>query len=726
MFHYLKNLRAQATTPIDHPSEFERKVPDAVMRTKRTFSTWCEHAATKHCHYSMVEGVDPLQRVGTENPPLLIHGIVADFDAVSTNEDLAGVLERLESEHAPAWASSTYSKGARLLWRFEAPLTVPNLDVAKRFLKHAVSELKINGLLAGLDLPATVDPCKYFEVGTNWGIVDKDAVIPSSAINLWAFESGDKAKWDHLGDVVIPQKDLALEIESRWPGVWKGTFEEGERGPRFWDEMASNPTAAVIRPTGMQCFSGSEGFMPWASVLGHKFVNKFVEERIGEVLTDSYFDGKVYWKKDSRGAYQCANKEDFKTRLRVRNNISQKVLQGRTASEMDTLLDKIHDDHRVTVALPVIHTPEGLYHDSKGELCLNTSRIKCMKPAERGDKPLEWGEGFPWMAEFLGGLFDPHEQLDFFLAWWQRFYVPALAEKPESGHALFIAGDTGLGKTLLSTLFVSKSVGGHSDASSYLMGDEKFTAGIVKAPIMAVDDTCPASDYRRHVQYSAMIKKIAANKEVAYEQKYQQSGSVDWKGRVIVTCNLDPESIRLLPNLDMNMKDKVSLFKCAERGKRTDFPNDTTLKAIAERELPFMLRWLVDWKAPRHCMGSVRFGAIPYHHVDLTTEAVQASSGHAFLEILGAFFEELQNDPDNKDTEWVGNAVKLYGDITLHEGLRPLINKYTARAITVNLNQLVSQGVPVTRVTKKSSRNQIWTIPMNIMEIMENEDDGRD
>jgi hypothetical protein len=28
----------------------------------------------------------------------------------------------------------------------------------------------------------------------------------------------------------------------------------------------------------------------------------------------------------------------------------------------------------------------------------------------------EWGDGFPWIADFRAGLFDPDEQLDLFLS----------------------------------------------------------------------------------------------------------------------------------------------------------------------------------------------------------------------------------------------------------------------------------------------------------------------
>ena len=40
---------------------------------------------------------------------------------------------------------------------------------------------------------------------------------------------------------------VAEEVEKRFPGRWPGAFEIGARGPRFWDDTASNPTAAIVR-----------------------------------------------------------------------------------------------------------------------------------------------------------------------------------------------------------------------------------------------------------------------------------------------------------------------------------------------------------------------------------------------------------------------------------------------------------------------------------------------
>ena len=50
-------------------------------------------------------------------------------------------------------------------------------------------------------------------------------------------------------------------------------------------------------------------------------------------------------------------------------------------------------------------------------------------------------------------------------------------------------------------------------------------------------------------------------KSFEYHAKFRDQQSVPWVGRVMVTCNDDVESIRILPDMEMNTLDKISLFK---------------------------------------------------------------------------------------------------------------------------------------------------------------------
>ena len=158
----------------------------------------------------------------------------------------------------------------------------------------------------GLDTAAFEDPCKYYEAGTEWNRLSEDE-IPATFMMQWAMESSKSYAWNKLG-TVIPMDVLAAEVDRQYPGRWQGGFDFGARGVRFWDPESDNETAAVVRETGMQCFTGGAAFVPWATIFGHPFVNQFEADRIGGSVKDIYFDGRDYWIRNFRDEWQYLSK----------------------------------------------------------------------------------------------------------------------------------------------------------------------------------------------------------------------------------------------------------------------------------------------------------------------------------------------------------------------------------------------------------------------------------
>lgn len=708
MFFAISNLSSAKVSEVK-PWDFKRAVPSFAQENKAKFVAWCQKPTTQNCHYSGFEGLDPLRRVSGDNEPVKLHGLIADYDAKITPEMLANVKEECPTEFIPNWGSMTFSSGGRLVWEFEAPVTLGDAKVTQTFLKLAAKKLKLIKLLPGLDESAFLDLNKYYECGTEWTHLSSDP-IPSNFVHQWLFEAGNKVRWN-TNDAVIPLDIVFTEIERQFPNRWPGgNFDEGTRCPRFW-EAEYNPdtydkTGVVVRASGMQCFSGDAGFISWGELLGRKFVEKYEADRTGEILTNLFYDGKNYWRKDVSGYWIPVPKEDFRLMLKVKYGLSNFCTRRETCSEVDKVMYAVQEQKAVTAALPFVHFPSGLLRKD-GQNYLNTSNVECMKPAECTG---EWGKDFPWLSSFIDTFFDPADQKEFFLGWWKHFYENALAKTPRAGQALFVAGDPGVGKTLLSTAIVSASVGGHVDASSYLLGEEKFTSHVVGSPIMSVDDTVPASDTRRHTRYSAMIKKITANRYHTYEEKFQKAGQVTWLGRVVVTCNLDPESVRLLPNVELSLLDKINLFKCAKVERK--FPSPTDLMKIINAELPYLLRWLLDWEIPDHCKGDSRFGVASYHETHLFNSALQTSASYTFLELLTDFLSAYSESAGDK-TEWVGNSTQLLADMSIDPRIGGIACRLRPTQIASYLGQLSARGYSIESARLSTSRT--WHIPFDLV-----------
>lgn len=708
-FFVLSNL-AMTQAKRGSPWKFTPDVPESVRATKEKYRDWLASVTTQHCLYSCSEGSLGGVRVSRDNPIVKIHGFIADYDVRVTEEMLRDSLANRPGEFFPNYEHATPSGGRRLIWLFQTPALVLGSDMAKRFSRIVAKRIKAKNFLPGLDTDALSNPAIYYDVGTAWHELNTER-IPEEHVFLWLYEAGQQTGRESFAGPAIPLPEVQKEMDSRFPGRWVGEFAVGASGPRFWDAAADNPRACVVSRygTGMQCFTGATAFMPWAAIFGAAFVEKYKADSYGEVLANTWYDGQTYWRKLADDQWYPWQREDFKIYLRVQHQVSMQKAPDRGCSEMDEVFHQVHEQKRVNAALPFVYLPDGLLYVDN-ERYLNTSTVRVLPPAE--EDAGEWGQKFPWLAEFFTAFFKEKTPLNYFLAWLYHAYVPAMQQTPHSGQVVLIAGDVGRGKTLLSTVIVSRLLGGSADASSFFLGEEKFTGHILKKPLMTVDDTAPATSSNRHVRYTSMLKKVVANSDHTFEQKFRNAGKIRWLGRVMITCNSDPESIRLLPGMDMSNADKISLFRCNWDGKfPMVFPSRGEISRAVDRELPYFARWLADWEVPAECRGSSRMGALAYHDTTLLENSAQASDSFSFLEVLQLFLRDYSG-LGGAETHWVGTATDLLAQMNQNEGLRSLLSRISPHKAARCLGKLISEGFPIEHQHTRLAR--IWSIPMDL------------
>jgi hypothetical protein len=666
--------------------------------------------------YSGLEGLIPSVRISDGNPAVRMNWIVADYDGQIDQPMRDTVLKQCADCH-PQYICKTISGGVQLLWRLETPFLLHSNDLTIRLMQHVRKKLGLSKIMVGLDTAAFDDPCRYYEAGDEWKQLSSD-VIPSAFMNQWAIEVGNRYSWRREGPAV-PLEVVAEEVERKFPGRWIGEFVNGARGVRFWDPSAGNETAAVVRDSGMQCFAGPLAFVSWSTILGPSFVRKYEADRISTAVKGIWFDGRDYWHQRSDTQWMASNKWDTIMHLKVDGGLSASTPRNSTCSEVEKAMTHINHNQYVNCAAPLIHRKKGLVHVN-GLRILNISNTVVLQPAAPdfqggtgtpstlevfdSNTPIlhhsDTSPGFPWLESYFQTLFDPVEQLDYFFAWLQRWYKSALDDHMLPGQAAFFAGVPNTGKTLLSTLILSRIFGGHTDASSYLCGEDNFNSHLFESAVWAVDDVVPLTNRRSHIKFSALIKKLAANRTFSVREKYKIDKTIEWNGRVVVTCNTDPESIRILPDMDLSNRDKINLFRVGTR-KGFAFPADVA--KIVHAELPFFLRWLLDWIPPAHVVGDTRYGVKTYCEASLLDSARHSSSAYSFLEVLLKFFEGRVSDV------WIGSATELHSVmLTDQDGLSAIAAKYTTSQVGRELSKLASQGYPLTQSRQNVKR--IWTV----------------
>ncbi len=696
------------------PWEFEPNIPEQIRRTKGEYQAWRSQPSTKHCLYSLVEGAVSGMRISEANPITKIHGLIADYDTVISEELVNASIADCRGEFRPNWVHATpHSGGRRLIWIFQTPALVAGNDMARLFLQHAAKKLKAKNFLAGLDFEALGNPTIYYDVGSHWRELDV-GYIPENFVFSWLFDIGTQVNRTVFPGVVIPVNEIKKELDERFPGRWPGPFEIGSSGPRFWEPSSDNPRACVVNKfgTGMHCFTGGTAFMPWAAIFGAKFTEKYAAETLGAVMSGTWYDNRSYWRLNADGHWQDWSLESYSRYLRVHHQISSSKPKGRTSSELDDVIHAVEEQKRVQGARPFIYFPSGpIIID--GERNLNISHVQVLPPVA-DEKPLAWGEGFPWFAAFLKVFLPEEHPRQVFLGWLKNAYDPAYHHTPRPGHIVILAGDVNRGKSLMSTVILSKLLGGSADASRLFLGEEDFPDYVYRKPLMTVDDDIPSSSSTRHIRYSAMLKKMAANADHNYASKFKATGKIIWLGRVVVTCNTDSESIRLLPNMELSDAEKISLFRCnSEPVFPFKFPQRPEIVKIVDRELPYLGRWLLQWEIPEELVGDPRWGVVNYHDPNLLASSIQAGDAYSCLEVVQMFIQSfVAINPEA--VEWVGTAAQLLKDMHLDEGLKPLVNKYTIVSLGKHLSQLHSQGFAIApRRTSKQGR--FWRIATSII-----------
>jgi hypothetical protein len=697
----IPNLSASSAEEVQ-PWEFKPSKESQSKKDKPSFIEWGQHPGTRHCYFSAFEGTIPSLRVNVnDNPPVYLHGFVADYDTEITENMWDTLPSRCKMEFLPAWGSSTFSKGARLVWEFEKPLLLTNWAVTKIFLKLAAKKMNLKSLLPGFDEAFCSKPDQYYEVGRDWRHLSSD-VVPEQLLWAWVSQAGDGHQ--EKAQVKIPIEEVAKEVQNRFPGKWNGPFELKRRGVRFWDPDADNSSAAVVRENGMQCFTGTQGFVPWAAIFGQNWVDRYAADSLGEILADWWYDGRNYWTKDptTHTWFSCV-KDDFRLLCKVRYGLNS--LAGKAnASEVDNLMFQIQHMKRVDGVIPRVHFPDGAVFEGNKRF-LNNSTVKCLAPAE-GTRA--WGEHFPWLARFFDTFFVTDMQKEVFMSWLSWFYTNASRQRPRSGQAMFIAGDKGAGKTFLSTVIIASLVGGHHDSRAFLVGEGgNFTDYIMESPLLTMDDAEPANNPRMHSKFSNIVKRMVANPSHHYDKKFQSAGQTTWLGRIMVTCNLDPESLRILPSLEISSKDKIIFLRAS--GARQEFLPMEQMQELVRSELPHFARWLTSYQIPDELKGENRFGVLAYHDPFMADASHRGESSHAFAELIDEFRARYWKF--SEQDYWVGTSTKLLSVILSTPELEGIARVFSdARIIGRMLSRLVSQGCPVISQTSGANGHKMWRI----------------
>lgn len=713
-FFALPNLVSKSVSPCI-PWNFSGGIPDEVRgkEGKKARDKWINNPETQHQVWSAFEGLNAGSRLSIgkgeieENPPFRLHAFVADIDSPVGTDELGAGLGRIK--FSPTFFERTLSGNVRLLWLFEEAVSLPSRKFAIELLELALVRMRVEQIAPALDRPAWLEPNRYWTNSGEWYTIYEHAKLSTALLQGWVMEVAEKHLWKKQKNAVaIPLPIVFAEIEKKWPKhEWPGEFVEESQGPTFWIEGSSSPKSSIVKATGLFTFSSSapRPFYSWMDLLGVDFVRTYETELLGEAVKNIYHDGKVYYRNDGYRNWKPYTKEDTQGHLVVTRGLNPRQ-EGDSPSELSRAMEYVRDWQGVVGAAPFAFQEPGLI-TRNGERFLNTHTRRVLAPAPASNTPATWGTGFPFVAAFLQGFFDPAEQLDYFLAWLARFYGGAYRLDLESGQNVFILGSPGVGKTFLSQGLLPMLVGGSEEAEAYLLGQTNFNSELFEVGLWTVDDNSATVDATTHRKFTSIVKKMAANTTFQYHAKFRIPCSVDWLGRVLVTGNDDEESARIVPDLSMSNLEKLFLLRAARQPAVT-FPNRRECRRILREELPHFARYLLEYPIPEKCLGSSRYGVVAYHEKTLMVTAEQSSRSAGFLEIIEDWRETFFSENSSLQ-HWEGTSFQLLKKLNVDSissaaGVRNLSVDSIGRALA----SLRAKGMPFEPITGGVTRR--WRI----------------
>lgn len=695
MFFKLRNLGVHEVTQLAEPWNVDVSAYPFSM-TKDQYRAHYSKATTEHCLVSMIEGANPRLKVNSgrgkyDNQAAQMHGFIADYDGVYTPEIIQALHEHPPCPILPAWWVLTHSHKFRLIWVFEKPLRLINAEHAKRMLKEVAEVLKAGKWGADFDKSACENPTQYYDLGRKWEVFSQDSVIPFEMVQTWDYQVFSEMKPKRgTSSLNIPFDEIRNEIGNRWPGRVGPSFGEGAHCLRFWDPASDNATGCRVYKDGVRVYvPHDKPFMTWTDIFGKDFTDNYNAATVSPIVNSFwYHSGQgAYWRwNDACKIYQRQTDTLTRKTLAIEAGLKSRTDKDTDVSEVDTAMHYIAKTRDITRVVPLLFAPHGPTRLTSGEVVLNTSTIRVVAPAEDYIDPLarDWDHPenlarFPFIYKLITCMFmqnngeynawkvkkipydhRKNQQLKCFLSWLSYFYKQSYLMKPRTGQVMILAGPTRRGKSYLARNIIGELLGGASDADKYFIDGEKFTGDIVRYPIMLLDDAICSMDKGKRSGFTTRLKTLVATGCVRYEEKFHDAvASLPWRGRVLITCNTDPQSLSVLPDLEVSNKDKVTMLKLGTA--QFDFlePEQNNLRVA--NELPYLARFLLNYRIPEELVDG-RFGARAYHHHEMVRAAAGNSSANILLEALAVVFapEYVKNALKNGQKYWEGTASELF------------------------------------------------------------------
>jgi hypothetical protein len=379
----------------------------------------------------------------------------------------------------------------------------------------------------------------------------------------------------------------------------------------------------------------------------------------GEV--DSFYDlgRKEFLVENSDGIWMSLNETQYKRHLRTQGYSAKPG--DRLVSPVEEVLVDVMDTRAVHYAARLAGRQSGFYREN-GIRFLVTESLRLPTPAAG-----EWPTIKAIVTGLLGaGKYGQH-QVNTFLGWLRTGLRSLSSGKHQPGQALALAGEANCGKSLLQKIITEMLGGRAAKASLYMSGRSNFNAELFEAEHLMLEDESMVPHMNARRALGDSIKKTVVNALQDCHRKQRTVVNLQPWWRLSISVNDDPDALRVLPPLDDNVRDKITLL----RGSRFEMPMPSVTaderQAFWERiksEVPAFSKYLLTTETPPELLDQ-RFGVKTWHNPDLVVEIDGLSDEWHLLNLIDRVIFECPTAGT-----WTGVADELKTELVNTDSAR--------------------------------------------------------
>jgi hypothetical protein len=272
--------------------------------------------------------------------------------------------------------------------------------------------------------------------------------------------------------------------------------------------------------------------------------------------------------------------------------------------------------------------------------------------------------------------------------------------------AVFV-GPKNCGKTLLIEI-TRLALGGRAAAAlGALNGTTAFNGDTAGAELLHVDDEIASKDHRARVALAQGIKRQLFGQAVRIESKGRNAIMLRPIQMLIIAVNNEAQHLRVLPELDDSLLDKVSLFQCKPT-QLAQVDDREKIARLIRAELPAFLHHLESFKIPKS-LKNPRTGVAAWRHPNVVEMLAMLAPEERLRELL-LQLPEITSQLD-RGISWEGSSAEIEHLLNLNETTRyPARILLTWNAATgTYISQLIASG-RISASSRISSGVTIWKI----------------